>query len=120
VLVVEDDPIVRSVVASTLADRGYSVASASGGAIALAMAAEMDTLDLLVTDLVMPGLTGRETATHVRELFPDARVLYMSGYTDDASIRTGAFDRRTAFIQKPFAVEAFSQSIRDLLERNLA
>ncbi|MGZ4371527.1 MAG: PAS domain S-box protein [Gaiellaceae bacterium] len=120
VLVAEDDPMVRSVVASTLADRGYSVASASDGATALELAAEMETLDLLVTDLVMPGLTGKETATRVRELFPDVRVLYMSGYTDDPSIHAGTFDQGTAFIQKPFPAGALSQSIRDLLEGDVA
>jgi two-component system cell cycle sensor histidine kinase/response regulator CckA len=117
ILLVEDDPSVRSSVGRLLESSGYRVLSAESGEEALTLAREPSLIvDVLVTDLVMKGLNGRETADRVRELQPCARVLYMSGYTDDAVIRVGALGPGAAFIQKPFHGAEIAQRIRSLLE----
>jgi two-component system cell cycle sensor histidine kinase/response regulator CckA len=120
ILVVEDDGMVRTIVTAMLEDRGYRVLAADGGDAAVELATEWSSeIDLVLTDLVMPGLSGRETAEHVRGLFPTVKVLYMSGYTDDVVIRGGAFEAGTAFIQKPFGAEQLARRVRDVLEMEL-
>jgi two-component system, cell cycle sensor histidine kinase and response regulator CckA len=121
ILVVEDDPSVRTIVAAMLADLGYRVLEADGGDEAVELAsAHGSAIDLVLTDLVMPGSSGRETAERVRELIPAAKVLYMSGYTDDVVIRDGGhFEPGVAFIQKPFGARELSRSVRDVLEVEL-
>ncbi len=122
ILVVEDDAMVRTIVTGTLEDLGYRVIAADGGDAALELAAtHASEIDLILTDLVMPGAGGRETAEQVRRLFPTARVLYMSGYTDDVVIRSGGhFEPGVAFIQKPFGAEQLARSVREVLEIELA
>jgi PAS domain S-box-containing protein len=121
ILLVEDDPMVRSIVVAMLADFGYRVLEADSGQAALEIAATHPSpIELLLTDLVMPGLSGRETAEQVRALVPGIRVLYMSGYTDDVVVRAGAaFDTGTGFIQKPFGAKDLALSVRDVLEVEL-
>ena len=121
ILLVEDDPVVRRVVTSMLDHHGYRLIPAGSGEEALALArAAPDTVDLLITDLVMPGLNGRETAEAVRSLQPQARVLYMSGYTDDAVIRVGGFDLGVSFLQKPFSGDELARRVRELLDSHAA
>jgi PAS domain S-box-containing protein len=120
ILVVEDDPMVRSLVTKILVDLGYRVLTAAGGQAALELTdAWPAEIDLILTDLVMPGLSGRETAMRVRGRFPAARVLYMSGYTDDIVIRGGAFEPGTAFVQKPFGSDELARSVREALDLEL-
>ena len=121
ILVVDDDPTVRTIVGIMLDDLGYHVLAADGGEKALELATASDSeVDLILTDLVMPGPSGRETARHVRGLFPAAKVLYMSGYTDDVDIRSGALEPGTAFIQKPFGAEQLGASLRNLFTKEPA
>jgi CheY-like chemotaxis protein len=122
ILVVEDDPTVRTIVTAMLEDRGYRVLTADGGEAAIEVASGCDTeINLVLTDLVMPGTSGRETAERVRDHFPDAKILYMSGYTDDIVIREGGhFEPGIAFIQKPFSSEHLARRVREVLEVELA
>jgi PAS domain S-box-containing protein len=121
ILLVEDDPSVRAVVTSMLDQRGYRPVPAGSGEEALALAhATPGTVDLLITDLVMGGLNGRETAEAVREHQPQAKVLYMSGYTDDAAIRVHGHESGISFLQKPFSGEELGRRVRELLDSNAA
>jgi CheY-like chemotaxis protein len=117
ILLVDDDPAVRAIVSQLLADRGYDVATASDGDEALKIA-ETTSIDLLLTDIVMRGMSGRETADRLRELRPGIAVLYMSGYTDDAIVRRGLLRQGTAFIQKPFSSEELARKVRETIESN--
>jgi two-component system, cell cycle sensor histidine kinase and response regulator CckA len=121
ILLVEDDAVVMTVVTSMLEQRGYGLLAAGSGEEAVAMAAAApDTVDLLITDLVLPGLNGRATSEAVLEHQPLARVLYMSGYTDDVVIRVGRFAPGTSFIQKPFTGDELARRVRKLLDERAA
>jgi two-component system cell cycle sensor histidine kinase/response regulator CckA len=117
ILLVEDDQQVRGILDRLLEAQGYRVLVASGGEEALELANPADgTIDLLLSDLVMPGISGRETADRLALIQPDALVLHMSGYTDDAVVRRGVLDRTAAFIQKPFSLDELARRIRELLD----
>ena len=117
ILVVEDHPMVRSLVTRTLSERGYVVIAADGGEAALTAAEQSDRpIDLVVSDLVMPGLGGRQVASRIRSVQPRAKVLYMSGYTDDPAIRRGDFEPASAFIPKPFGSDALLRRVREVLD----
>ena len=117
VLVVEDDRIVLNLVERILKERGYDVHCASAGEEALEIAKRIATgLDLLVTDVVMPGMNGRELHRRVTEYCPEAKVLFMSGYTDNVIIHKGFVDEGVKFLQKPFTVRELADKIRDTLE----
>jgi CheY-like chemotaxis protein len=116
ILLVEDDPAVRRMAAEVLRSTGYRVLAAPSGADALRIAAEHDgRLDLLLTDVVMPGITGPELAREFTALFPRVRVLYISGYTDDAIEKHGLRGRAVRVLQKPFTHESLAQSVREIL-----
>jgi signal transduction histidine kinase len=116
IMLVEDEERVRGAIEGMLAARRYRVVAAANGAEALAFgAAPGESYDLLLTDLLMPGIDGREVATRFRELHPDVPVLYMSGYTDDDVMRRGVTEAGSAFLQKPFSSEELAQRIDDLL-----
>ncbi len=117
VLLAEDDPSVREIVAQVLAQKGYRVLRAPDGQTALMMARGHGAeIHLLVTDLVMPGMTGRELAEALTVERPDLRVLYMSGYTDDAVVRHGVLDAGMQYLQKPFAPRALASKVREILD----
>jgi two-component system cell cycle sensor histidine kinase/response regulator CckA len=119
ILLVEDQREVRSVVHQMLARHGYTVVSAADGAEALDAARRHGRpIDLLVTDVVMPGMGSRVLVERLLSHQPQTRVLYMSGYTDDAVVQQGVLERSVAFIQKPFAAPALLQKIREVLERD--
>ena len=100
-----------------LENLGYLVLAADGGEAAVELASTWPSkIDLLVTDLAMPGLSGRETAERIRGLFPAAQVIYMSGYTDDLVIRGGEFEPGTSFIQKPFGAAELAGRVREVLD----
>ena len=119
VLVAEDDPSVREVVTEVLTQKGYSVLRAPDGQTALEMArAQPGEIHLLVTDLVMPGMTGRELAEALAAERGGVRVLYMSGYTDDAVVRHGVLTEGLPYLQKPFTPAALASKVRELLDRS--
>jgi PAS domain S-box-containing protein len=114
ILVVEDDHIVRGLVAETLEDAGFEVVEAALPSVALELV-ENGELDLLLTDIVMPEMNGRELARRILELRPGLRVLYTSGYAADVVSERGALDEGDAFIQKPYPTSALVEAVRELL-----
>lgn len=120
ILLVEDEDQVREIAREMLIALGYKVLSAEHGARGLALAEQFPgTIHLTITDVVMPQLSGREMIEHLSLVRPNMKVLYMSGYTDDAIVRHRLLDKHTEFMQKPFATEAFAQKIRKLLDSPL-
>ena len=116
VLLAEDAPAVRSAVRRILERLGYSVLEAPSGKAALDIARHQQThVDLLITDVVMPEMSGRELAEQFVALRPHGKVLYMSGYTDDAVLRHGVLSSDVEFIQKPFTKEMLANKIRAVL-----
>jgi PAS domain S-box-containing protein len=116
VLLVEDEEVVRGLTLRILADSGYEVLEASSGEEALRVAGGHDgRIDLLVTDVVMSGMNGRELADRLLDSRPDTRVLYMSGYTEDAVIQRGVSGER-AFLGKPFTPGELTRTVRQVLD----
>ena len=116
VLLVEDEESVRQLVRDTLAAKGYRVVEAENGEAGLAAAAQhQGKIDLVITDVVMPGIGGRELIKQLAELRPETKVLYLSGYTEDAIISEGTIERDAAFLQKPFTLKSLSQKVREVL-----
>jgi PAS domain S-box-containing protein len=117
VLLAEDDASVRRVVAEALEKKGYCVLPAPDGQTALDMArAQPGEIQLLITDLIMPGMTGRELAEVIAAERPHIRVLYMSGYTDDTVVRHGVLEAGTPYLQKPFTPGALAFKVREILD----
>ncbi len=117
ILLVEDDEIVRSRTREILEMYGYEVAAARNGIEALAVCERRDCrFDLLMIDVVMPQMGGRELAEILAEKTPHLRVLFTSGYTDDAVMRHGVIGANTNFLQKPFTTKALAQKIREILD----
>ncbi len=118
VLVVEDEAPVRSVARQVLERHGYTVLEAPSAEAALDIATRYSgTIHLLLTDVVMPGLNGRELASRLATLRPDARVIFMSGYTDDAVTRHGVLEPGSTYVQKPFTPDAIARKVREVLDR---
>lgn len=116
ILLVEDDPALRKMAVEVLRDVGYKVLTAPSGADALHIVDNREgPLDLLLTDVVMPGMTGRELADQIVLRFPRIRVLYMSGYTDDAIGNHGLRGQTLRVLQKPFTHETLSHRVREAL-----
>lgn len=121
VLLVEDEDGVRDLTQRVLERQGYHVHVARDGVEALALYDDhKGTIDVLVTDVVMPRLGGSELVGKVRDEQPDLPVLFMSGYARNAAIRGAPGDRRTRFLQKPFTVPAFQQAVAELLAHGTA
>jgi PAS domain S-box-containing protein len=118
VLVVEDEAPVRSVARQVLERHGYTVLEAPSAEAALDIVTRYSgTIHLLLTDVVMPGLNGRELANRLAGLRPDAKVIFMSGYTDDAVTRHGVLEPGSAYVQKPFTPDAIARKVREVLDR---
>jgi PAS domain S-box-containing protein len=116
VLLVEDATAVRSVIRQVLERLGYAVLDAADGQLALEVAARHHgPIDLVITDIVMPALGGREMAERLRKVRPEIRILYTSGYTDDAIVRSGVLDAQFVFMQKPFTPETLAAKVREAL-----
>ena len=117
VLVVEDAASVRSVMRQVLERYGYAVLEAPDGATALQLAAKHHSpIHLLLTDVVMPGVSGRQLADRLLRLRPGIKVLYASGYTDDAIIHHGLLEPGIAYLQKPFTRDALALKVRAVLD----
>jgi PAS domain S-box-containing protein len=118
VLLVEDQENVRRYVALVLESLGYRVLEADCGFQALNVAASCEgVIDLLLTDVVMPGMTGPALAQQLQQRVPGVKVLYMSGYTDDVAGRHGVLEPGAAYLQKPFGTDTLSLKVREVLER---
>lgn len=116
VLLVEDDERLRPAVARLLEQAGYVVREAPHGEAALELlATEADSIDLVITDLVMPGMSGRELSETISRKYPSLRVLFTSGYTDDGVIRRGMIERGYPFVQKPFTRDQLLSAIDQAL-----
>jgi two-component system, cell cycle sensor histidine kinase and response regulator CckA len=121
VLLVEDDTQVRSIAATALEMSGYDVLTAANGAEALRLCQRFNSkIDLLLTDMVMPRMGGQELSSRLLKLRPGTRVLYMSGYSENAIVHHGAIEEGTDFIEKPFSLEALTRKTREVLDNPLA
>jgi len=116
ILLVEDDENVRKTTGEALQDLGYGVVLAATGEDAIARFDGASRIDLLMTDIVMPGMTGRVLADRLRSDHPNLHVLYMTGYTRNAVVHNGVLDFGVAFLQKPFTLEQLSRKVRDVLD----
>src|SRR5690606_16166594 len=116
VLLVEDEVSVRRIAELTLETYGYKVIEAPEADTAKGLFRKSGPIDIVVSDVIMPGINGRELAEHFRGLRPDIKVLYISGYTDDAVLARGISESRDAFLQKPFSPQAIAKAVRSVLD----
>ena len=118
VLLVDDEPQVREVMSHLLRGQGYRVIEASNGHEALRLSQEPGIeLDLLLTDIAMPLMGGKELADRLTQMHPRTKVLYTSGYTDDAIVQHGVLEPGTEFVQKPFTRAVLARKVREVLDK---
>ena len=116
ILVVEDEKMVRQLVCETLAAYGYQVVEAQSATDGLRLATEAKSPpNLLLTDVIMPEMNGRELYQKIAYIHPDIKVLYMSGYTDNAIVHHGILDKDINFLQKPFSVQSLTRKVKQVL-----
>jgi CheY-like chemotaxis protein len=116
ILLVDDLEDVRALTRRILEKHGYRVLAAASGAEALVLAAQRGrTIDLLVTDVVMPGMSGSELSAELGQRYPAMRVLYLSGYTDEAILHLGLLEPGVAFLQKPFTPDGLARKVTEVL-----
>src|SRR5205814_7590604 len=116
ILLAEDEAEVRSLIGKALRLYGYTVIEARNGIEALELAAEQASIDLLLTDVVMPGMNGRELFEHMSERRPDLTVLFTSGYPADTVLRHGIAQGRVAYIEKPYLPSELARTLREVLD----
>jgi len=117
ILLVEDQQEVRELAADILSAQGYVVLAAGDGETASALfTAHKEQIDLLLTDVVMPGTSGRQLADSLTAARPDLKILYMSGYTDQAIVQHGVLEAGIAYLEKPFTIDAITRAVRDALD----
>jgi CheY-like chemotaxis protein len=116
VLVVEDDPDVRAYVVETLSALNYRVREAADGQAALRILDDSGAVDLLLTDVVMPGMNGRAPAEAAKLRRPGLKVLYMTGYSRNAIVHQGRLDAGVSLMQKPFSQNVLAMRVRTMLE----
>jgi CheY-like chemotaxis protein len=118
ILVVEDEEDVRKLAVRILERQGYKVLEASEGLGAFLIVEEYeDSIHLLVTDVVMPKISGRELVDRMAEVRPEIKVLYMSGYTDNAITHHGILEKGMNYLQKPFTMEGLARKVREVLDK---
>jgi len=116
-LIVDDQDEVREVTCEILKPRGYTVLTADGGVAAIKTAGEYGgVIDLLISDMVMPGMGGREVASRLRTSRPALKVLYMSGYSENASSKADALEKWESYIEKPFGLKEMANKVRKVLD----
>jgi CheY-like chemotaxis protein len=115
-LLVEDDPAVRALAERILVSCGYALRQAADGRDALALIRTGEHIDMLITDVVMPHIGGRDLAEAVCALRPGVRLLFTSGYTPDEVLRRGVLSAEVAFLQKPFTPSALATTVRAVLD----
>ncbi len=116
ILLVEDEEAVREVARRILDAEGYRVLAADGGERALELLRDEDPVHLLFTDIVMPRMSGAQLAARVQDFRPEVRLLYTSGYTEDAVVSHGVNEAGVPFLRKPFAAEALKLKVREALD----
>jgi PAS domain S-box-containing protein len=117
ILLVEDEANLRRLARHYLETQGYKILEAEDGAAALQIVdGYRGTIDLLLTDVIMPGMNGRELATHITQLLPAVHILYMSGYTENAVGHDGTLDAGISLLQKPFSLPALRERVREVLD----
>ncbi|MBH3439942.1 GAF domain-containing protein [Pseudomonas luteola] len=116
VLIVEDEPIVRELIVEVLKDLGYKALQAHDGPSGLKIIQSSQPIDLLITDIGLPGLNGRQLADAARELRSDLKVLFITGYAENATLASGFLEPGMEMVTKPFAVEKLAIRIREMIE----
>jgi CheY-like chemotaxis protein len=114
ILVVDDEKFFQELFREVLGAAGHQTRTAGSGEEALPLLAD-DHFDLLLTDVVMPGMNGRQLAEQLLAKHPQTKVLYMSGYTDDIIVRHGVLDGKVSFIGKPYTLEQLASKLREVL-----
>lgn len=121
ILIVEDEEAVRNLASQILKRQGYRVLVASSGEEALELfSVSKEPIHLILTDVVMPRMNGRELADHLISFHPEMKILYMSGYTDDAILHHGVLEEGVNYIQKPFTMEGLTKKVREVLDQEVS
>ena len=119
ILIVEDDPSVCRFASETLKSFGYNVCNSANGKLALEqIESNKNSFDLIVTDLIMPELNGKEFVSKVNKIFPNVKVIYVSGYTDNHIVHNGLLDEDVNFIHKPYSVTTLAAKVREVLDND--
>ena len=116
ILIADDEPNICQVLATVLTREGHHVLVSHDGEQAMRMLEEHE-IDLLITDVVMPKMSGQQLAERLIVMYPDTKVLFMSGYTDNAIVHHGILDEEVNFIAKPFSPKALARKVRDVLDK---
>jgi two-component system, cell cycle sensor histidine kinase and response regulator CckA len=121
ILLAEDEEIVRKLASEVLGMYGYQVLEAANGGAALLMCERHSgPIHLLLTDVIMPKMSGRDVVDRLAHLHPEMKVLYMSGYTDNAIVHQGVLNEGANFIQKPFSPGTLGQKVRQVLDESIS
>ena len=116
ILLVEDEPSLRELISDYLGNAGFTLVTAKNGSDGLAKAkAHAGPIHLVITDVVMPGMGGRELADQLKASHPETPVLFMSGYADDAAIQRVISERTDHYIEKPFELNSLARKVREVL-----
>jgi PAS domain S-box-containing protein len=119
VLIVEDEAEVRKLISKMLERQGYAILETSDGEEALLVCERCKgPIHLMLVDVIMPGMSGSELAKVVKPLYPEIKILYMSGYTDEAIVRHGVLGKGVNYIQKPFTLEGLARKVREVLDKD--
>jgi CheY-like chemotaxis protein len=119
ILIVEDEEEVLKLAGKILERQGYRILETSNGDDALvACERRKSPIHLMLADVVMPGMSGSELTKLLKPLYPQIKILYMSGYTDDAIVRHGVLEKGVNYIQKPFTMEGLARKVREVLDKN--
>jgi CheY-like chemotaxis protein len=119
ILIVEDEGEVRKLISKMLETQGYRILETSNGEDALLVCERRNgPIHLMLVDVIMPGMSGSELAKVLKPLYPEIKILYMSGYTDDAIVRHGFVEKGVNYIQKPFTMERLARKVREVLDKD--
>jgi two-component system cell cycle sensor histidine kinase/response regulator CckA len=118
ILIVDDDAATLDLLRELLGEEGYRVVTSANGEEALGLVEKHagEDIHLLLTDVVMPGMNGRDCAECLTSFYPEMKVLYMSGHTEGGIVHQGVLEPGTAFLQKPFTPEALARKVREVLD----